>query len=165
MIISICHRYEAETKDQCNIVTEEECITVTKEVCKDFPEEVCKIVDVTETQNKCELVQKEEVSPSQIKNENIETFMIKCEDVLDVAFDTVEKTLWETKCKTVPDRECNLETVIKKISLPSTDCKIVKENKCETVIGQVTEKECKTVHNNVCKTVQKTVTNVIQVTL
>ena len=53
-------RYEAVTKDQCSFITEEECQTIEKEVCKDFPETVCEIVDVTKTQNKCEVVEKDE---------------------------------------------------------------------------------------------------------
>ena len=73
--------------------------------------------------------------------------------------------MYETVCETVPAKDCNLETVIKKKPLMETICNTVPENKCEVVIKQEKENECKTITNNVCEIVDKKEKTYIQVTI
>lgn len=81
----------------------------------------------------------------------------------DVKWITQQKTVVERVCSDVPDQECKINTIIQDKPVNSTECKIVKENKCSIITVPTKEKECRKVFEKKCRTVSEIVTNIVQV--
>ena len=81
----------------------------------------------------------------------------------DVKWITQQKTVVERVCSDVPDQECKINTVIQDKPVNSTECKIVKENKCSIITVPTKEKECRKVFEKKCRTVSEIVTSIVQV--
>ena len=90
-------------------------------------------------------------------------FSPQCINVTDVKWITQQKTVVERVCSDVPDQECKINTVIQDKPVNSTECKIVKENKCSIITVPTKEKECRKVFEKKCRTVSEIVTNIVQV--
>lgn len=80
-----------------------------------------------------------------------------------VTYETQQKTVVEKKCRTIPDQECKLQSVVKNNPVNTTECKTVQENKCQIVTVPTQEKECREVLEKKCRTVQEKVTEIVQV--
>ena len=80
-----------------------------------------------------------------------------------VAYVTQQKTVVERVCRDVADQECKIETSVRDNPINSTECKIVKENKCSIVTVPTQEKECRKILEKKCRTVSEIVTTIVQV--
>ena len=88
---------------------------------------------------------------------------LQCINVTDVKWITQQKTVVERVCSDVPDQECKINTVIQDKPVNSTECKIVKENKCSIITVPTKEKECRKTFEKKCRTVSEIVTKIVQV--
>ena len=88
---------------------------------------------------------------------------LQCINVTNVKWITQQKTVVERVCSDVPDQECKINTVIQDKPVNSTECKIVKENKCSIITVPTEEKECRKTFEKKCRTVSEIVTNIVQV--
>ena len=76
---------------------------------------------------------------------------------------TQQKTVVEKKCQNIPFHECKVQTEVISNPINTTECKTVKENKCQIVTLPKDEQECSQGFEKECRKRQKTVTEIVQV--